>query len=128
MNGGKDPLLAELERDLGIQEIEEKPKAAEVTGSSDRTFHDLYSELLSKGEIIVIINGEDETRVRENLSVVKAKHMAKLKDNKIPVEPKKLQFIRHEGDIGLPKGQIKLTILLAEPKRIKIHKIIVPTD
>lgn len=118
IKGGKDPLLTELERDLGLEE---------TGGSSDKSFHELYAQLTLQEEVILVIDAQDEQRVREGLSVVKARHVAKMKESNVKVPIQKLSFIKHEKNDDLPAGQIKLQIILGKPKTVKIHQIIIPT-
>lgn len=118
--GTKDPLLQELEEELGIQPHEED--------STDKSFHEIYAELTMKEELILVIDAADEQRVREGISVVKSRHFAKMKESQVKLPNQKLTFIRHERTPDLPEGQIKLQIILGRPKTVKVHKVIVPTE
>lgn len=110
-----DPLMKEL-----LEDTEEIP-----ANVSDRSFHEIYKDLSCHGDIILIIDRQDENRLRKGLSAVKAKHMSKIKESGIKVEPSVLEFIVHPQPEDLPMEQIKIQITLKAQQTVKVHKTII---
>ena len=88
---------------------------------------EIYKDLCLNGELILVIDAIEENRLRRNLSVMKAKEAAKLKDNGLQPDDAKLEFISI-ADPKLPKEMKKLQIVLKGGKKIKIYQRVVPTE
>lgn len=110
--------------DLTSHQIE-KPKNGD---SGEFTIQSIWRVLSERGDIIIIIDAIDEPRLRKQLSALKAKDNAKLKSADIPTDDKTLEFIVHARDPIMSAEQIKLQIYLKERPKVKLHKLIIPTE
>lgn len=113
-----DPLMKEL--------LEEDTVELEtVQDAQEQSFHDIYKQLTIHGDIILIIDAQDEIRLRKGLSAVKAKHMSKLKESGIKTEAQVLEFVVHPKTDELAAGQVKIQVSLAGRQTVKVHKTII---
>jgi hypothetical protein len=124
-----DPLMQELLEEDSPSGIQSLGMDGDATDAAERSFQDIYKDLCIYKDVIYVIDAEDEQKLRKGLSQVKAKYTAKLKDAKLLEEPQMLEFIVHPANpaVQLPKGQIKIQIVLKPQQTVKIHQTIVPS-
>jgi len=91
------------------------------------SYAEIYKELLANDEIILTIDATEEARLRRRLSVLKAKDFAKLKENALAIDDSKLEFLVIE-DPSIPKGTVKLHIVMKSKTRIRVYDMKVPDD
>jgi len=89
------------------------------------SYSDIYKELLTNEELILVIERGAEQVLRRRLTVLKAKDIAKMKDAGLAAEDSKLEFIIIE-DEDIPKSLIKLQIVLKARPRIRVYSMAVP--
>lgn len=127
MNKVVDPLMQEL---LDDSESDSSIHSGGSNGDgTDRSFQDIYKDLCIHKDIIFVIDAEDEQKLRKGLSQVKSKYTAKLKDAQLHEEPQMLEFIVHPHNDAnpLPKGQIRIQIVLKAQQTVRVHRTIIPT-
>lgn len=113
MHKSKDSTESELE---SLDAIEDE---AEVS------LQKLYDEVYKHGDLIIIIDKVDESRVRKGLSSIKAKLAQKMKTAGYQPDDSVLEFIDHEYP---EKDKTKLQIVLKQKPKVKVHKVIVPEE
>lgn len=94
--------------------------------SEEIALSEIYKELLIHEEIIYTVEATDEPKLRRNLSVLKAKDAQKLKEAGFQPVDSKLEFITIE-DKELPKGLIKIQIVLRPRAKIKVYGKQIPS-
>lgn len=96
---------------------------------TELTLQELYRQVVLSGDLIIVIDTISLPLIRKGISNLKSRETAKLKSAQIPADDTVLEFIEHteiEGQEKLPRGQMKLQIVLKRKQAIKIHKMIIP--
>ncbi len=87
--------------------------------------------LMEKKELILTIHEDSEKPLKRNLTALKSRDAAKLKDSGLQPGDEVLGYTSYktkEGDEGHGPGMIKLHITFGPRKTVKIHKMEIPDD
>lgn len=94
----------------------------------EMTLNEIYKQLYTYEDIILIVDRCDEQKIRKGLSAIKAKETAKFKDSGVPHDNMTLEFKVHPQMEGMTKEQIKLQIFFVKKGKVKVYKTILPSE
>jgi hypothetical protein len=109
----------------GTQSHDQLEDLTAVEDETEVSMQAIYDEVYKHGELIIIIDRIDESRVRKGLSSIKAKQAQKMKSAGYQPENATLEFIEHEFE---DKDKVKLQIVLKQKPTVKVHRVIVPEE
>lgn len=89
------------------------------------TIHSIWAQVCKNNDIILVIDKVDLPKLRKQLSNIKSKENAKLKDAALPPDQSTLEFVLHKDEALEKTGQVKVQIFLKQQPAIKVHKMVV---
>jgi hypothetical protein len=106
-----------------IESTESTESTVDLTPTdTELTYSEIFKQLLSKEDIIIVIGGEDLHRLRKGISGVKARDNAKLKSFDLPIEKFKIEYDILEKNTE--EKTIKLRIRIVKPDTVVIKSMI----
>ena len=85
---------------------------------------EIYEQLATEGELILVIPSEEEDKLRKGLASAKNKTNAKLKEAGLPIDNNVLQFIVTPEE----EGYVSVHIILSQRGGIRIKKMGLPDN
>lgn len=106
-----------------VQELEGIEKLQASDDVQEMSLVDIYENVYTNEDIIIVIDAIDEARIRKGLSSIKAKRNAKLKESNLPTEDLTLEFVKHEDAELAKQNRVRLQIFMKAKPTVKIHKL-----